>query len=59
MEVNSLFLIIKAKSTATKFHQQEKKINIKFVMHRVKIYLDGSSLLSFYQGMLRTMKMSF
>ena len=27
-------------------------------MHRVKIYL-GSSLLSFYQGMIRTMKMSF
>ena len=27
-------------------------------MHRVKIYL-GSSLFSFYQGMVRTMKMSF
>ena len=59
MEVSSLFLIIKAKLTATTFHQQEKKMNIKFVMHRVKIYLNGSSLFSFYQGMLRTMKMSF
>ena len=52
-------LIIKAKLTATTFHQQEKKMNIKFVMHRVKIYLSGSSLFYFYQGMLRTMKMSF
>ena len=52
-------LIIKAKLTATTFHQQEKKMNTKFVMHRVKIYLNGSSLFSFYQGMLRTMKMSF
>ena len=34
-------------------------MNIKFVMHRGKIYLNGSSLFSFYQGMLRTMKMSF
>ena len=59
MEVNSLFLIINAKLTATTFQQQEKKMNIKFVMHRVKIYLNGSSLFSFYQGMLRTMKMSF
>ena len=59
MEVNSLCLIIKAKLTATTFHQQEKKMNIKFVMHRVKIYLNGSSLFSFYQGMLGTMKMSF
>ena len=32
-------------------------MNIKFVMHRVKIYLNG--LFSFYQGILRTMKMSF
>ena len=53
----SLFLIIKAKLTATTFQQQEKKMNIKFVMHRVKIYLNG--LFSFYQGILRTMKMSF
>ena len=37
MEVHSLFLIIKAKLTATTFHQQEKKMNIKFVMHLVKI----------------------
>ena len=59
MEVSSLFLTIKAKLTATTFHQQEKKMKIKFVMHRVKIYLNGSSLFSFYQGMLRTMKMSF
>ena len=59
MGVNSLFLIIKAKLTATTFHQQEKKMNIKFVMHRVKIYLSGSSLFYFYQGMLRTKKMSF
>ena len=36
-----------------------EKMNIKFVMHRVKIYLNGSSLFSFYQGMLRTMKISF
>ena len=57
MEVNSLFLIIKAKLTATTFQQQEKKMNIKFVMHRVKIYLNV--LFSFYQGILRTMKMSF
>ena len=34
-------------------------MNIKFVMHRVKIYLLGSSLFSFYRGMVRTMKMSF
>jgi len=34
-------------------------MNIKLVMHRVKIYLNGSSSFSFYQGMLRTMKMSF
>ena len=47
MEVSSLFLIIKAKLTATTFHQQEKKMNIKFVMHRVKIYLNG--LFSFYR----------
>jgi len=37
MEVHSLFFIIKAKLTATRFHQQEKKMNIKFVMRRVKI----------------------
>ena len=36
-----------------------EKMNIKFVMHRVKIYLSGSSLFSFYKGMVRTMKMSF
>ena len=59
MEVNSLFLIIKAKLTATTFHQREKKMNIKFVLHRVKIFLNGSSLFYFYQGMLGTMKMSF
>ena len=33
-------------------------MNIKFVMHWVKIYL-GSSVFSFYQGMVRTMKISF
>ena len=37
---------------------KRKKKKIKFVMHRVKIFL-SSSLFSFYQGMVRTMKMSF
>ena len=38
---------------------REKKMNIKFVMHWVKIYLSGSSLFCFYQGMVRTMKKRF
>ena len=60
MEVNPLFFIIKAKLPARTWHQQEKKkMNVKFVMHRFKIYLSGSSLFSFYKGMVRTMKMSF
>ena len=59
MEVNSLFLIIQVKLPATTFYQQEKKMNIKFVMGRVKIYFNGSSLFSFYQGMLRTIKWVF
>ena len=37
---------------------KRKKKKIKFVMHRVKIFV-SSSLFSFYQGMVRTMKMSF
>ena len=37
---------------------KRKKKTIKFVMHRVKIFL-SSSLFSFYQRMVRTMKMSF
>ena len=58
MEVNSLFLIIKAKLPARALPHQEKKMNIIFVIHQAKIYL-GSGLFSFYQGMVRTMKMSF
>ena len=57
-EVNSLFLIIKAKLPARALHHQEKKMNIIFAIHHAKIYL-GSSLFFFYQGMVRTMKMSF
>ena len=41
----------------TKFTKR-KKMNAIFVMHWVKINL-GSSLFSFYQGMVRTIKMSF
>ena len=59
MDVYSLYFIIKVKLPARTWHQQEKKMNIKFVMYRFKIYLSGSSLFSFYQGMVRTMKMSF
>ena len=58
MEVNSQFLIFKAKLPARALHHQEKKMNIIFVIHQAKIYL-GSGLFSFYQGMARTMKMSF
>ena len=48
MEVNSLFLITKAKLPARVLHQyssREKKMNIIFVMHRFKTFL-GSSLFS-------------
>ena len=41
----------------TKFTKR-KKMNAIFVMHWVKINL-GSSLISFYQGMVRTITMSF
>ena len=58
MEVSSRFLIIKAKLPARALHHQEKKMNIIFAIHQAKIYL-GSSLFFFYQGMVRTMKMSF
>ena len=60
MEVNSLFLIIKAKLPARVLHQKRKKLNVIFVMHRVKIYLDSILFFfSFYQGIVRTVKMSF
>ena len=58
---NSLFSTVKATIPARIIcHQvhQEKKMNAIFVMHWVKINL-GSSLFSFYQGMVRTIKMSF
>ena len=58
MEVNSLFLIIKAKLPARALPHQEKKMNIIFVIHQAKIYV-GLGLFSFYQGMVRTKKMSF
>ena len=59
MEVNLLFLIIMAKLPAGALHHQDKKkMNTILVMHQVKIYL-GSSLFSFYQGMVRSMKISF
>ena len=38
-EEMDLLLIIKVKLTAWKLQEREKKWNIKFVMHRVKIYL--------------------
>ena len=58
-EVNSLFFIIDAKLPAKVLHHQEKKNEYnQFVLHRVKIY-HGSSLFYFYQGMVRTIKMSF
>ena len=63
MEVNSLFLITKAKLPArvlhqSSIHQEKKKMNIIFVQ------CIGSKLLLvqvyfLYQGMERTMKMSF
>ena len=37
---------------------KRKKMKRKFVIHRVKIFL-SSSLFSFYQGMVKTMKMNF
>ena len=40
MAVNSIFLIIKAKLPARALnHQERKKMNTKFVMHRVKFTL--------------------
>ena len=47
-----------AKLPASVLHHQEKKMNVMFVMHWVKIYV-GSSLFFFYHQMVRTSKMSF
>ena len=57
----TIFNSFKAKLPARRLHHQEKKKKKKrkFVMHRVKIWLCSSLLFSFYQGMVRTMKMSF
>ena len=54
------FQLLKPRYQLEHCHQvhQEKKMNAIFVMHWVKINL-GSSLFSFYQGMVRTIKMSF
>ena len=56
MEFNSLFKSLRPNyQLEYLITKRKKKRNVIFVMHRVKIYL-GSSLFSFYQGMVRIQK---